>query len=282
MEKIVDTHAHLNFKIFKNRIEKVIKDAKNVGVEKIIIPSANKETTLIAKNISEEFKNIYFACGIHPLYLRGKAVNIKNRKIESFLTFTDSGGNEEFKVKEFKSLLKKAVAIGEVGLDYYESSQRKSFIKKEVQQKILKFFFNLSLETKKPLILHIRPSKKSFDAFLDLIKISKKYKKLPKAVLHCYSAYAEITNNLLKLGFYFSFTQMTFYNEKIKESFKIIPIERIMLETDSPFLSPFKGKINEPKYLANIAKRLAELKNIPFEEFAKITYKNSIDFFNLY
>jgi len=284
MLKFIDTHAHLNFDVFDKDLDEVIKKAIAKGIEKIIVPSADKITSEKAFAISQQFENIFMAPGAHPLYLSGAGALFEENSSPSGFYLSDNSQRKTiFTLKELIQLLKekKAVAIGEVGLDYFKAPSRKNAINKNMQIEILRKFFNLSLELDKPLILHIRSSAKSYDAFYDLINLTKQYKISPQAVVHCYAGDLDVTDKLMNLGFYFSFTRLIFYDQEVQESLKKIPLDRIMLETDAPFLSSNEGERNEPANLIDLAKKLAKLKNISLENLAKTTVETSERFFNL-
>jgi len=282
---LIDTHAHLNFSDFQNDLDGVLERAKQKGVEKIIVPSANKSTALESLNLSAKYPQIYSAIGVHPFYLAGAGgLFTENGSPIGFYLANGSKTQEVFHLNDFKQMLKnnKVVAIGEVGLDYFESSTRPTKVNKKAQSEILFKILGIALESNKPLILHIRPTANSMDAFLDLIKIAGKFSPLPRSVIHCYSGNWKIAQKLISLGFFLSFTQMTFYSQGSLETFAKTPLQRIMIETDSPFLSPYKEqKRNEPAFLKKIAKELAYAKGITLEELSSATSQTAKEFFNI-
>ncbi|MCD6194609.1 TatD family hydrolase [bacterium] len=283
--RLIDTHAHLNFNDFNADLDLVIKRAKESGVEKIVVPSANEKTSRKAVALTQKYQEIYASIGAHPLYLAGGgSLFVENGSPKGFYLKNYGQRLNVFRLQDFKKLLrqKKVVAIGEVGLDYFASKQRPTQINPELQIEILKRIFTLALEEQKPLILHIRPSKNSNDAFLDLINLSQEISPLPKAVVHCYSGNWDIAEQLIALGYYLSFTYLTFYSKEAQEAFQKIPLERVMMETDAPFLSPKpEEKRNEPCFLPLIVQKLSELRGEEAEKIAEITTNNAISFFNL-
>ncbi len=283
--RLIDTHAHLNFSDFDVDLQEVIDKAKTVGVEKIIVPSADEETAKKGQTIAQQHPKVYAAIGVHPLYLAGAgSLFVEDGSPQGFYLQKGTQKLSVFRLRDFKKLLshEKTVAIGEVGLDYFVSKGRPTPINRELQIEVLKRFFMLALEENKPLILHIRPSSNSYDAFEDLINLAQNFSPLPKAVVHCYSGNWEIAQQLIALGFYLSFTYLTFYSKGAQETFKNMPLEKIMLETDAPFLSPKKEiKRNEPGFLPLTVKKLAQLRGENEEKIATITTENAISFFNL-
>jgi TatD DNase family protein len=261
--ELIDTHAHLDpasFIDFKNEftVDEIIKNAENNFVKKIITVSSSVES--IEKNIeiTNNNKNIFCSLGVHPHdakdYTEEIETNIINHK-----------KNEKNKV----------IAIGEIGLDYYYEHTDRIQQKKIFIQQI-----NLAKTLKLPLILHIR------DAHQDAYDILKQ--ELPngnKGVIHCYSGSKEFITKYLDLGFYISFTGIITFPKatSVHENAIFTPINKILLETDCPFLTPipYRGKTNYPEYLIYIAKKLAELKNISLEEIATATTKNAITCFEL-
>lgn len=283
--RLIDTHAHLNFNDFSPDVEGVIKEAKKTGVEKIIVPSANEETAHKALKQAQKYPELYAAIGVHPIYLAGAgSLFVEDGSPKGFYLKNHGQELSVFRLQDFVKLLnqEKVVAIGEVGLDYFASQQRPTPVNPELQLEVLKRFFILALEEQKPLILHIRPTKNSNDAFLDLINLAQNFSPLPKAVVHCYSGSWDIAEQLIALGFYLSFTYLTFYSQGAQETFQKMPLEKAMVETDAPFLSPKKEiKRNEPQFLPLIVEKLALLRKEDPEKIATITTNNAFSFFGL-
>jgi len=168
---------------------------------------------------------------------------------------------------------KKVVAIGEIGLDYYIENYSK-----DEQIKIFKDQLDLAFELKLPVILHIR------NAFEDVMSILDKYDwHKNKGVIHCYLSSYKKVKSIIDKGFLISFTGIVTYDEGIQKAVKATPIEKIMIETDCPFLAPepYRGERNESSYVKYVAEKIASIKGTSFEEVAEITTKNTIEFFNL-
>ncbi len=249
--KFTDTHAHI-FNEYYNDFNKVIEDAKNNSVYKIINAATNFNNIEEALETSKKYPNIYACIGLHPEDL------VKDyTKLEKYIV--DNLNN------------KKLVAIGEIGLDYYYTKENKN-------EQIELFEYQLSLAEKYglPVVVHSR------EATLDTINSLKKFK--VKGVIHCFSGSLETANILINMGFYIGVGGvMTFKNSKIDTIIKEITLDRIILETDSPYLTPepFRKYSNEPKYIKTIAEYLANLKNISLEEVSRVTEKNVSDLYNI-
>lgn len=249
--KFTDTHAHI-FNEYFSDFNKVIEDAKNNSVYKIINAATNFKNIEEVLETSKKYPNIYACIGLHPEDL------VKDyAKLEKYII--DNLNN------------KKLVAIGEIGLDYYYTKENKN-------EQIELFEYQLSLAEKYglPVVVHSR------EATLDTINSLKKYK--VKGVIHCFSGSLETANILINIGFYIGVGGvMTFKNSKIDIIIKEIPLDRIILETDSPYLTPepFRKYSNEPKYIKTIAEYLANLKNISLEEVSRVTEKNVSDLYNI-
>ncbi|CAL4321838.1 Uncharacterized metal-dependent hydrolase YcfH [Buchnera aphidicola (Periphyllus testudinaceus)] len=252
---LIDSHCHLD-KLNSQKLSDVIKKS-NLKKVKIILSVATsiKNFKKIKKLLKNVKYKIFYSCGIHPLYIKKKK-NI-------------------FKKLYKYSKYKKVIAIGETGLDYFHKKNNIS------EQK--KFFYehiNVSKKLKKPLIIHSRNSGK------DIIEILKKNKsKNLKGVLHSFNDSLEIALKLLEMGFYISISGMiTFKNSPlIRSIIKHIPLNRLLLETDSPYLTPvpYRGKENQPSYIYYIAKYISNLIKIDIEELSYITKKNFFKLFQL-
>ena len=261
-----DTHSHVNFPDFNKDREKVVKRSLENGVGMIVV-GTSAENSKTAVGIAERYEQgVYATVGFHP------------------------GSKEKFDYDYFLELAKKekVVGIGECGLDYYRNQESqilnlKSQNYKQKQKEIFKKQIELALEVNKPLIIHCR------DAHDDALDILKSYppaggqaSKL-RGVLHFFSGTWEQAQRYFELGFLISFTGViTFvnnYNEAIKKS----PLEKIMVETDAPFVAPvpYRGQRNEPFYVKEVAQKIADIKGISYQEVAKVTTENAIKLFNI-
>ncbi len=252
---MIDTHCHLNDVQFNNDLDKVINDFFLLGGNAIICVSADFISSIKSKQIADINDNIYYTIGIHP----DDCDTYNQSEIEDLiLTKSD-----------------KLVAIGEIGLDYFHNkSNRAKQIEVFVSQ------INLAIKYNLPIIIHCR------EAYNDVLNILKEYYPLKiGVVMHCYSGSLEYAKELIKLGVKISFTgNVTYKNSiKAKEVAKNIPIDSLFFETDAPYLTPEpnRGKRNEPKFVFDTAKFVADLRGVSVEDIIKITDFNAKKFFNI-
>ena len=245
----IDTHCDLSREDYDD-IDKVIEENKNANIDKIVVSGCSRESIEEVMDLKHTYDMVYVTIGYHPEYAD---------------TVTESD------LDYLKSLLgeKKVVGIGEIGLDYHYTKENKD---KQIwlfeEQLKIANAFNL------PVVIHSR------DATMDTINILKKYK--VKGIIHCFSGSLETANIYISMGFLLGIGGVvTFKNSKLKDVVKEVPLESIVLETDSPYLAPvpFRGKINSSKYLEFIANFIADIKNISLEELAEITSKNASSLF---
>ena len=282
--KLIDSHCHLNFSSFKDDYKQIIADCLNKDIG-IINIGANLNTSVCAVEIANNYNNIYATIGLHP---------------------TESEKFDENKYQELIDNNKsKIIAIGEIGLDYFhnfDQQQKETFIQQ------LKFAQKNNL----PVVLHARGSKENpQDAYLDMIEIlknqdfpichsgesrnpednknslnsldpdlrrdDKHQDDKKKGVIHCFGSSLEIAKKFLDLGFYIGFTGIiTFKNKSVnelREVVKAVPLDKILIETDAPYLSPepYRGQKNKPQNVEFVARKIAEIKNISFSEVCQQT-----------
>ena len=251
----IDTHTQLDFDRFDGDRDEVIRRAHEANVAMMITIGVDYATSLAAIKIAEEHKNIYAAIGVHP----HDAANMTAEQFE-----------------ELRDLLEhpKVVAIGEVGLDYhYDYSPR------DVQRRVLTQFLDLAQDRQMPIIIHTREADEDI-----LSVIREKGRSSWHGVFHCFSGDVRMAQKVLDLGFFISFTgTVTFKNTSSLAVAAHVPMERLMVETDCPFLAPVpkRGKRNEPAFVVHVASKIAEAKQMSVAEFARITTLNAIKFFNL-
>lgn len=251
---MIDTHSHINM-IESISLEEVFMNAKENGVDKIIIPSAYPKDIDIVMSLVETYVNLYGMLGVHPTEVK------------------DWDDCLIDKIKEY-SKHPKIVAIGEIGLDYYWD---KSFndLQKEVFIKQIKLANELNL----PISIHDR------EAHKDTFDILKEYNKGSDIVMHCFSGSVEFAKECLKAGWYLALGGVvTFKNAiKMKEVAKIVPLDKLLLETDAPYLAPvpFRGKENQPAYVKYVAEEIASLRGVEVDEIAEATTQNAIKVFGL-
>lgn len=249
---MIDTHAHLTEGKLYKELDKTIKNAKDNGVFKIISIGMNKLANETSISIANEYSNVYASVGIHPNEVQNEELDIELLK------------------KQAEN--KKVIAIGEIGIDLYRNKD--NFAKQKtyfVEQIKLAMHLNL------PIIVHSRNSAN------EIYEILKDYKGV-KGVMHCYSEHLELVDKFIELGFYIGVGGIiTFKNaHEVREIAKKIPLDRILIETDAPYLAPdpFRGKPNEPAYVKYTLLKLAEVINISVEELEKITTANTYHLFS--
>ena len=246
----IDTHTHLSYNYGVNPKE-FIENACNVEVNKIIVSCCDKESILEGLELIKEFDNIYLTIGYHP---------------ENAGKVTDE---DLIFLEDIVKTCSKVVGVGEIGLDYYwvkdnKDSQKDLFIKQlEIAKK-----FNL------PVVIHSR------DSIQDTYNILSKYDL--KGDIHCFSGSTEMSKEFIKLGYVIGIGGVvTFSNSKLYEVVKEIGINNIVLETDSPYLSPYRGKVNESCNIPVIAKKISEVLNISIDEVRDVTTGNAVRLFDL-
>ncbi|MBN1634581.1 MAG: TatD family hydrolase [Ignavibacteria bacterium] len=251
---IIDTHAHLYYPDLYDNIEKIIEKSSENGVKKIIVPAVDLKSAEIILKMTVRFDEIYAAVGFHPGDLKGYNIND--------LKYLENYAKEE-----------KVMAIGEIGLDYY-------WDKSEIEKQ--KMFFSVQLEIAKdfnlPVIIHTR---ESVDDAVEIVV--KKKTKLLKGQFHCFSGNLQNLKSVLELDdFYVSYCgNLTYKNFKDINIIKNTPKERLLFETDSPFLPPvpFRGKINQPGYLIHTIEKLSDILEVKSDELIKIVYNNTLNLF---
>lgn len=250
---IFDTHSHYDDPQFDEDRDKLLKSLPQRGVIGVVSCGCDPKTTRLNAELASKYDYVYFAAGFHP-------ENLEGLKIE------DLAEIEQYAKQE------KCVAIGEIGLDYHWMASSK-----EVQKEFFAVQCKLANKLDMPVIVHDR------EAHADTLEILKQYK--PKGVLHCFSGSAETAKEIVKMGMYIGLNGVaTFKNaRKSIEAAKAIPIERLVLETDCPYLAPVphRGKRNDSSYIPFIAERLGEELGIPAQELLDITAQNAKQLYEL-
>ncbi|HEX7542957.1 MAG TPA: TatD family hydrolase [Patescibacteria group bacterium] len=278
---LFDTHCHLNFEAFEGRVKKVINDAKKVGVDQIVIPGTDIATSEKAVSIAEKYEGIYAAAGIHPHHV----FEIFKAQVSVFST--------KNLISSLSKLLShsKVVAIGEVGIDrhIYQKTKHQDYKMNqefvELQKIILKEQIKLAIKYDKSLILHNREAREDT---LEILREMWDKKLERRIVFHCCEPDPVGTIHELSLLEFAKSHEMfigvdgdiTYYEDK-QQFIKEIPLDMLVLETDSPFLSPTKQFPNEPKNIPLIAEFVAKLKGISVDEVAEITTGNAKKLFQL-
>jgi len=249
----IDTHCHLNYAELYNNRQTVIEQALDAGVSYIITIGTDIKSSELSVRIADEFPSVYAAVGIHP---------------------TDLPHVKDGWQKELTRLIKhpKVKAIGEIGLDYYWDTT-----KPVDQYQFLTEQIEIAKDFALPMLIHNRRADDDIKAIL----LKHNYF---KGVLHCYSGDDYFAKEMLNLGLHISFTgNITYGSKKLQRSVNIVPLDRLMLETDAPYITPvpYKTETNEPKYIPIIAEKVAEIKNLPVAYIEEGTTQTAINFFNL-
>ena len=257
MMELIDSHAHLDGEKFEDDRAAVVERALAVGVVKIITMGDNLESSARSVALAERFDPVYAAVGIHP------------EEAQPMTAATDDQ-------LAAWAAQEKVVAIGEIGLDYYWEKDEE---KRALQRAIFVRQLDLARQLRLPVCIHDR------EAHGDMMKILKTEGRGLRGVLHCYSGSWEMAAELLKGDWYFGIDgPLTYKNAaKLPEIVQRLPAERILVETDSPYLSPmpFRGKRNEPAHVLYVAKKAAELRGESLEAFARATRENTRDLYGI-
>lgn len=276
---LIDTHCHLNFKAFKDDAEKIIEKTLKHNIWMISVGSMYL-TSLRAIKLAQNYKEgVYAAVALHPIHL--KARNIKD---ELDLNEIEKFEFEEFDYQKYLEMAKngKVVAIGETGLDYYRIKENINETK-NLQKEVFIKHIKLAKELKKPLIIHCREAHNDLYQILELEFKDFQIKEKGNGVIHCFSGNYEQAMKYLDLGFLISFTGIITFSNDYDEIIKKLPLDKIMIETDAPYLTPipFRGKRNEPIYVKYVAQKIAEIKNLDFKKVAEETTINARLIFNI-
>lgn len=251
-----DTHCHLNNARLIKDSDHYVQAAQEKQVTHLVVVGYDVKSSLDAIALAERYPNVYAAVGIHP---------------------NECGVAKPGDIDIIESLLvhPKVVALGEIGLDYHWNRTEK-----ELQYTYFETFIRLAHRHQKPIIIHNR------NADFDTLQVLKKNQSfLTKGVMHCYSASKEMVKDFVDLHFYISFAgPLTFTNAKApKEAAKVVPFDRLLIETDAPYLTPhpFRGQQNEPAYVRYVGEEMARLLNKSVEEVAHQTFQNACDLFGI-
>ena len=253
---LFDTHMHLNARQYEEDQEEVIQRATEAGVTTMVVVGFDDETIPLAIELAEKYDHIYAAVGWHPV----DAIDCTSEHLDWLESLTKHP---------------KVVALGEMGLDYHWDKSPK-----EVQQEVFRKQIRLAKKLQMPIIIHNR------EATADVIRILQEEDAAEiGGIMHCYSGTLEEVQPCLDMNFYISLAgPVTFKNAKeVKEVAKIIPLDRLLIETDAPYLAPhpYRGKRNEPSYVKLVAEEIARLREMDFTTICEITTRNAFDIFGI-
>lgn len=251
-----DTHAHLNAEQYNDDLQEVIDRALTEGISKMVVVGFDRPTIKKAMELAEKYEFIYASIGWHPV----DAIDMTD---EDLLWIEELASHP------------KVVALGEMGLDYYWDKSPK-----EIQKEVFRKQIQLAKKVKLPIVIHNR------DATADIVEILREEgAKEVGGIMHCFSGSPEVAKECVEMNFYISLGgPVTFKNaRKPKEVAEIIPLEKLLIETDCPYLAPhpYRGKRNEPSYVKLVAEQIAEIKQLPVEEVARATMENAKKLFGI-
>ncbi len=252
---LVDSHCHLDFNDFEDDMDEIIDRARECGVNMMLNAGNNLDELPNQLELSERYPFIYAAVGVHP----------HNAQEYPDLTAADLLAHVGHK---------KIIGIGETGLDYYYD-----YAPRDLQIKLLREHIKAAQESGLPLIIHNRESDEDMMSVLD-----EAYRNKPFAgMIHCFSSSRKLADFALSIGFYLSASGMITFNKcaELREIFADVPPERLLVETDSPFLAPIpkRGRRNEPSFVIHMAEKLAQIRGLPFEKIAQLTSDNFCNLF---
>ncbi len=263
---LVDSHAHLSHQDLVNDLDKIIADSLQNGIEKIVTIGCTIKEAKASLEIAQRFQNVYATAGLYP----------RDSKEEASISL-----EEKLKIIEQLAQNEKLVAIGECGLDFSSAHEEEVESSKEEQYEKFERQIDLAQRLNKPLIIHSRA------AVNETLEFAQKYKNKLAAVWHCFSESTKVAKSALDSGLNISFTGNITYpkNIDLRETVKYVPIERIMVETDCPYLTPhnarkLKVKINTPQYVKMVAEEIASIKGISLDEVAEKTTLNASKFYS--
>ncbi|MCX6745728.1 MAG: TatD family hydrolase [Candidatus Parcubacteria bacterium] len=290
---LIDSHAHINFKEYDAELDDVIQRSLD-NKTWIINVGSNYESSQKAVEIANKFGlGVWAAIGLHPIHLIKDIEEKTEFEGQETSFFTPK---EAFNYNKYYELAKssdKVVGLGETGLDFFRLADDKHSIAKvkEMQINVFKEFIKLAKETDLPLILHCRGEEKDplavYDTMLEILELETGDWRSEgnRGVIHCFGGNLGHALKFIDLGFYIGFTGIvTFKNAKdLQQIAKEIPLDKILVETDAPFLAPdpYRGKRNEPTFVRYVAQKIADLKQVTFEEVEKATFENTSNLFKL-
>ncbi len=253
---LIDTHAHLNDAAFDADLNDVIDRVRQRGIRSVINVSEGVESCEKSLQQADQYPELFCTIGVHP----HKAAEVTE---------------EDFQKLKLLSVSPKVKAVGEIGLDFYYD-----YAPREIQKQVFTQFLKLGLEINLPVIIHCRDAEKEMEEIFRVLGHQSW-----RGVIHCFTGSHEFAQKMLDLGFYISFSGIiTFKNANaLRDVVARIPLERMLVETDSPYLTPvpYRGKRNEPVHVLYVAQQIAEIKNLSIDEIMRITTINAIQLFSL-
>jgi TatD DNase family protein len=257
--QLIDTHVHINFAVFQQELEAVRARWQEAGVVRLIHSCVEPSEFPSIQALADQFPELFFAVGLHPL------------DAEKWTSETEK------QIRVLASSDRRVVAIGEIGLDFYKAENNQQ------QKQVFEAQLNVAHQLDKPVIIHCRDAA---SVLRDMVREFSKKTAVPvRGVMHCWGGTPEETQWFLDLGFHISFSGIvTFKNAiQIQESARMVPSDRLLIETDCPFLAPVpkRGKRNEPSFVRYVAECVAQLRGVSLETLAAQTTQNACDLFGI-
>jgi TatD DNase family protein len=276
--KYIDIHCHLNFAVYDADRDEVIRRAQEAGVGMIVV-GTTLETSRKAVEIAEANEGIWAIVGLHPIHTNSIRHDPQEGGGDTLRAGIDNG--ERFDAEAFRELAlhKKVVGIGECGLDYFYGETNEA---REKQKTAFLAQISLANAVQKPLMLHIRNSKSGENAYQDVLTILKEKSKV-LGNTHFFAGSVKDAKDFLDLGYYLSFTGVVTFAKQYKELVEMTPLDRIMTETDAPYVAPvpYRGTRNEPVYVISTTEKIASIKGVSVEEMGKVAIENAKRLFHL-
>ncbi len=276
---LIDTHCHTNFQAFQEDWEEAMDRALESGVSHIVV-GTQQDTSRRAVEVARMREGVYAAVGLHPIHLSSKEVDEEE---SSFMSREESFDADAYRLLASDE---NVVAIGEMGLDYFRlpDDQEEAEREKEKQHRVFRQAIQLSAELEKPLIIHTRPRAGTMDAYDDLLRVAEE-EHIPRGVVHCFGGTIHHAHAFVEMGLFIGCTGIvTFRNAReLQEVVAEVPLERILIETDAPYLAPepHRGMRNEPAFVAFVAEKIADIKGVSVEEVARQTTENARRLFGI-
>lgn len=275
---LIDTHAHVNFVAYKNDADDVIKRALKNDVWLINVGSQIGTSQRAVEYARKYEQGVFASVALHPIHLKGRKIKVE---VDPFETVEFDTREEKFDYKKYRKLAKdsKVAAIGETGLDYYHLDEGREEEQKKLQKESFLDHLRLAEELGKPLIFHCR---EAHSEMLEMLKSQTATNKLG-GVIHSFSGRWSQAQEYIEMGFHLGFNGIITFARDYDKVIRNMPLERLVLETDCPYLTPvpFRGQRNEPLYVKYVAEKIAEIKGISFDEVAKATTENARRLFNI-
>ena len=274
---LIDVHTHINFNAFREDGHEVVRRTLKAGVWMVLVGSQIDTSRRALEYARQYERGVYAAVGLHPIHLVEMEVDRDEMNAADGVPgFTTRKEEFDYRVYRDLTLDKKVVAIGECGLDYYRLRDTEEIKKKQAET--FRKQVALAREVKKPLMIHCR------NAYEDLLAILREERANEiGGDIHFFAGDWEIAKQFLDLGFYLSFTGVITFANQYDDTIKKVPLNRIMIETDAPYVAPVphRGKRNEPLYVEEVARRIAAIKGIALEEAVHATSENALRLFRL-